>query len=98
MPSAIGDEKFKYVVRALLTVLEYENQGKAPTISELIETANLNKPLFHSHLKRNLESAGWVEFRVNPDRTVTAHLTERGRKIAKALKTVEKELKEAGVI
>ena len=92
----IKDEKFGHIVRILLTLLEYND--KPPTVSELKEKARVPGTAFFSHIKDNLEKAGLVIFKVNPDRTVTAHLTEKGRKIAQALKTVEKELKEAGVM
>ena len=96
---SIYDEKFGHVIRILLTLLQYEKQwGKPPTVSELKEEARVAGTAFYSHLKRNLEKAGWVEFRVNPDRTITAHLTPKGRKLAEALKQAEDILKEAGVI
>jgi len=98
VPESIGDEKFKYVVRVLITLIKYEEKSVNPTISELVSVANLNKPLFHSHLKRNLERSGLVEFKVNPDRTITAYLTKKGRRLAQALKSVEDILREIGVV
>lgn len=96
---SIYDEKFGHVVRILLTLLRYEERnGKPPTVSELREESRVANTAFYAHLKRNLEEAGWVVFKVNPDRTITAHLTPKGRKVAQALATVEKELKEAGVV
>ena len=96
---SIYDEKFGHVIRVLLTLLDYENQwGKPPTVSELKEEAKVAGTAFYSHLKRNLERAGWVEFRVNPDRTVTMHLTDKGRELAECLKQCENVLREAGVI
>ena len=97
MPRDLGSELFRNVVKALLTLLEYEDRSKAPTVSEFLETSGLNRTIFFQHLKRNLENAGLVEFRVNPDRTITMHLTEKGRKLAQCLKQCEEILKEAGV-
>ena len=94
----IGYEIFKNVAIALLTLYKLEQEGYNPTLSEFLENVNLSRTVLFYHLKRNLERAGWVEFRVNPDRTITAHLTPKGRKVAEALATIEKELKEAGVV
>ena len=91
----IGEELFKNVAKALITLYKYKGN---PTISELIQESGINHAVFYNHLKRNLERAGWVEFRVNPDRTITAHLTQKGRKVAEALATIEDILKEAGVV
>jgi DNA-binding MarR family transcriptional regulator len=93
---SVYDEKFGHVVRILLTLLEMED--KPPTVSELKIRSRVAGTAFFSHLKDNLQRAGWVEFRVNPDRTITAHLTPTGKKVAKALKSIEKELKEAGIV
>ena len=97
MPEAIGDEKFKYVARALLIIYDYKLKNVNPTLSDILEH-NMNRPLFYTHLKHNLERAGLVEFRVNPDRTITAHLTPKGEKLAKCLKECEGILKDAGVL
>ena len=98
MPSDIGRELFRNVVKALITLIELEEQNYVATVSDFLNEAGLNKTIFFQHLKRNLERSGWVEFRVNPDRTITVHLTEKGRKLAKCLKQCEDILKEAGVI
>lgn len=94
----IGYEIFKNVAIALLTLYRFEERGYNPTVSEFLEEANLSRSVFFNHLKRNLEKAGWVVFKVNPDRTITMHLTEKGRKVAEALASIENELKEAGVV
>ena len=39
VPETIGDEKFKYVVRTLITLIKYEERSRNPTISELISEA-----------------------------------------------------------
>jgi len=99
MPAkGIGNELFKHVVNALLTLLKAEYAKKELTISLFLHESGISRPVFFNHLKRNLELAGLVEFKVNPDRTITVHLTERGRKLAQALKSVEVVLKEIGVI
>ena len=95
MKKTLAQEKFGYVVNVLLYLL---NQEKPPTVMEFLEAKIVPRATFYNHLKDSLEKAGLVEFRVNPDRTITMHLTGRGRKIAEVLKTVEKELREAGVI
>ncbi len=95
----IGHEILKNVAVALLTLLRIEeNEEKAPTVSEFLEESNISRTVFFSHLKRNLERAGWVEFRYNPDRTITMHLTDDGRRVAKAMKDIEDVLRKAGVI
>lgn len=94
----LGEEQLKNVVRVLLLILKYEEKGTNPTLSDIVAEAPVNHSVLYYHLKRNLEKAGWVEFRVNPDRTITAHLTPKGRKLAEALKQAEDILKEAGVV
>ncbi len=99
MPAtSIGNELFKHVVNALLTLLKAEMSREELTVSRFLEESGISRPVFFNHLKRNLERSGLVEFRVNPDRTVTMHLTEKGRRLAQALKSVEDVLKEIGVI
>lgn len=99
MPATnIGNELFKHVVNALLTLLYAEEKGIELTVSDFLEEAGVSKPVFFNHLKKNLERAGWVVFRFNPDRTITMHLTDDGRRIAKAMKDIEDVLKRAGVI
>lgn len=99
MPAiGIGNELFKHAVNALLTLLKAEYARKELTISQFLDESGISRPVFFNHLKRNLELAGLVEFKVNPDRTVTLYLTERGRKLARALGSVEEILKEIGVI
>ena len=99
MPAiGIGNELFKHAVNALLTLLKAEYARKELTISQFLDESGISRPVFFNHLKRNLELAGLVEFKVNPDRTVTMYLTERGRKLARALGSVEEILKEIGVI
>jgi len=94
----IGDELFRNVVKALLTLHRLEKEGYSPTVSEFIRESEINHAVFYNHLKRNLERSGWVIFKVNPDRTITMHLTEKGRRVAEALSSIEKELREAGVV
>ncbi len=94
----LGEEQFKNIARVMLLILKYQERGVNPTLSDIVSEAPVNHSVLFYHLKRNLERAGWVEFRINPDRTITAHLTPKGRKIAEALATIEKELKEAGVV
>lgn len=91
----IAHEKFGYVVRTLLYLLDVD---KPPTVMEFLEEEIVPRATFYNHLKNNLEKAGLVEFRVNPDRTITIHLTEKGRRLAEALKSVEDVLKDIGVI
>ncbi|OYT49020.1 MAG: hypothetical protein B6U85_00490 [Desulfurococcales archaeon ex4484_42] len=92
----VKDEKFGHIVRILLTLLKYGD--KPLTVSELKDKAKIPGTAFFSHIKRSLEMAGWVTFKVNPDRTITAHLTDDGRKIAEALKNVEDILRKANII
>ena len=98
MPRDIGGELFRNVAKALIILYKSEQKGYIPTVSDFLDESRINRTTFFQHLKRNLEKAGWVEFRVNPDRTITMHLTQKGRKIAQALASIEKELKEAGVV
>ncbi len=94
----ISHEILKNVVKPLLTLLDFERRKYTPTLSEFLEQAGISRTVFFSHLKRNLANAGLVEFRVNPDRTITVHLTEKGRKLAECLKQCEDILKEIGVV
>ncbi len=94
----IGYEIFKNVVIALLTLYKLEKRGFTPTVSDFLKEADLSRSVFFNHLKRNLEHAGWVTFKVNPDRTITMHLTPKGKKVAQTLATIENELKEAGIL
>ncbi|MCE4608282.1 MAG: hypothetical protein F7B61_04915 [Caldisphaeraceae archaeon] len=91
----LHDNKFGHVVKVILYLLNSKN---SPTVSEIIEETGIPSSTFYYTLKKALEEAGWVEFRVNPDRTITAHLTQKGRKVAEALATIEDILKEAGVV
>ena len=91
----LQDNKFGHVVKVLLYLLKSK---KPPTVSEMIEETGISSSTFYYTLKKALEEAGWVVFKVNPDRTITAHLTPKGRKVAEALASIEDELKEAGVI
>lgn len=93
--SRIIHEKFGYVVRILLYLLKEEKQ---PSMMDFLEERIVPRATFYNHLKKSLEVASWVEFRVNPDRSITMHLTQKGRKIAQALASIENELKEAGVV
>jgi len=95
MKKSLAQEKFGYVVNVLLYLL---NQEKPPTVMEFLEAKIVPRATFYNHLKDSLEKAGIVEFRVNPDRTITMHLTERGRKIAEALRSIEEKLKKARLI
>jgi len=74
-----------HVAAVLLKLKEYEERGYNPTISELIEAAGISQSLFHTSLKRKFEDAGLLEFRRNPDRTITVHLTEKGRRLTECL-------------
>jgi len=91
--------RFDHLAKVLLLLYDKEERGERPfLISELTDKARISRSVFFMRLKKKLEEAGLVEFRVNPDRTITVHLTERGRKLAQALKSVEDVLKELGVI
>ena len=76
---------FWHVATVLLKLKEYEDRGYSPTISELIEATGISQSLFHTSLKRKFEEAGLVRYRHNPDRTITVHLTEKGRRLAECL-------------
>jgi len=95
MKKTIAQEKFGYVINVLLYLL---NKEKPPTVMEFLEAKIVPRATFYNHLKDSLEKAGLVTFKVNPDRTITMHLTEKGRKLAQCLKQCEQILKEAGVI
>ena len=95
MSMPIANERLGHVAKILLYLLKSK---KPPTVSEVITHTHIPSSTFYYRLRRSLEEAGWVEFRVNPDRTITMHLTEKGRKLAKCLKECEEILKEAGVI
>ena len=91
--------RFDHLAKVLLLLYDNEEKGGRPfLISELVDKVKISRSVFFMRLKKKLEDAGLVEFRVNPDRTITVHLTERGRKLARALKSVEDVLKEIGVI
>ena len=94
----IGYEIFKNVAIALLALYKFEEKGYNPTVSDFLEEADLSRSVFFNHLKRNLEKAELVEFRVNPDRTITMHLTDEGRKLAECLKQCEDILQKIGVV
>ena len=64
---------------------EYESNGYNPTISELIQATGISQSLFHTSLKRKFKDAGLLVFKKNPDRTITVHLTEKGRRLAECL-------------
>lgn len=94
----ICHEILKNVVKPLLTLLDFERRKYIPTLSEFLEQTGIGRTVFFSHLKGNLASACLVEFRVIPDRTITVHLTEKGRRLAECLKQCEDILREMGVI
>ncbi len=91
----IGNERLGHVTKILLFLLKSK---EPPTVSEVIMQTHIPSSTFYYRLRRSLEEANWVAFKVNPDRTITMHLTEKGRKVAEALASVEDELKEAGVV
>lgn len=95
---SIGNELFKNVVRSILVLYEFKKQGIEPTVSEFLKESGINHSVFHNHLKRNLQKAGWVEIRVNRDRTVTLRLTEQGERVAKAFDSIRDLLRNAGAI
>jgi len=95
LEALISHEKFGYVIRVLLYLLEVD---KPPTIMDFMESRIVPRATFYNHLKRNLEKAGLVEFRVNPDRTISMHLTDEGRKLAECLKQCEDILQKIGVV
>ena len=74
-----------HVAAVLLTLKQHEDRGYNPTISELIQKTGISQSLFHTSLKRKFEEAGLLKFKRNPDRTITVHLTEKGRRLAECL-------------
>ena len=91
--------RFDHLAKVLLLLYDNEERGGRPfLVSELADKAEISRSVFFMRLKKKLEDAGIVEFRVNPDRTITVHLTERGRRLAQALKSVEDVLKKIGVV
>jgi len=91
--------RFDHLAKVLLLLYDNERRGERPfLVSELADKARISRSVFFMRLKKKLEDAGLVEFRVNPDRTVTVHLTVKGRRLAECLKQCEDILREVGVI
>jgi DNA-binding MarR family transcriptional regulator len=78
--------QFGHLAKVLLLLLDYENKERSPTVSQLVEETGISPSVFYGTLRTKLEKSGLVEFKLNPDRTITVHLTEKGRRLAECLK------------
>ena len=84
--------QFGHLVKILLLLLEAEKANREITISQISPKTGISPSVFYGSLKTKLERAGLVKYRHNPDRTITVHLTEKGRKLAECLERCREAL------
>jgi DNA-binding MarR family transcriptional regulator len=84
-----------HVARVLLVLLKAEKEGRALTVTQLINDSGIQSSTFYATLRRALEEGKLVLFEVDREhRVIYAKLTDRGRKLAQCFEEIgiEKDL------
>jgi len=76
--------KLGQLLRVLEVLYKYYKEGKEPTVSDLIVEGRISSSSL-SIIRQRLKEDGYITEAVNPDRTVTIKLTEKGVKLAECL-------------
>jgi DNA-binding MarR family transcriptional regulator len=78
-----------HVARVLLVLLKAEKEGRALTVTQLINDSGIQSSTFYATLRRALEEGKLIAFEVDREhRVIYVKLTERGRKLAMCLEEI----------
>ena len=82
----LGEASFESLARVLLALLDYEREGRAPSLADIARRAGISESILLARVKDELVKAGLVEEEsLTIYRIKTLRLTERGRRLAECL-------------
>ncbi len=84
---------FSHVVRALLTLLRAEKEGRELSMTEFIRESGIPSSTFYTTVRDALIDLGLITVESNPrERVVIIKLTDKGRKLAQCFEDVGVEV------
>lgn len=73
-----------HLIKVLEAIYIHQKQDIEPTVADIISYTKMSTATLYN-VRHRLKEEGFIEERINPDRTVTIKLTEKGIQLAECL-------------